>query len=783
MKINLDNLTEEDKKKLIALKLGRDNFRDFCIVVDKKYQMNWHHEVIADKLQRAYERLKSGQSTKLIFELPPRHGKSEEISIKFPAWVLGKDPTLPIITVSYSQDLATVFGLSTKDLMESPNYHALFNSRLRKDVKAKANWMTTEGGKYFAVGIGGPITGKGFKVGIIDDPFKNKEEANSEVVRESIWAWYTSTFLTREETPSIMILIMTRWHDDDLVGRVLKQASEDGSIKEWDITCFPAISLDNNDYRERGEALWPDKYPIDFLERKRRDIGSYDFAALYQQDPVDEGNQEFKKNWFRYATMEYVKRLKTRCFVTIDPASAMRDKGLKMKNSSDNIGVTINYVDRENNWYFKSFKLRVNPKELINFMFDIYDETHCEEIGIEEGVYEQVIKPFLDDEKRKRNKFFTVKVLKHRQTEKNMRIRGLIPRYEAGTIYHIDKECIELEEELIRFPHAVHDDVCLDGDTLIKTIKGDIKIKDIKIGDKVITPTGIKEVLWSGETGFKEVIENIGIIGTKDHKIFNGNSFDNLDSIDYHNSISRFSLFNQIVWKYKRLLYSMENPILSWEGRESIISVNRIQTKEGRILKDFMLRFGNFIIKGKLEKALLFIIKTVILLITILVIWSANNLANIYRNILKKSGKIKSLGKVALRILIILENYLKSGINQKKEKNGIANTLKIQFQKNLLKFVLNAEKSINHIMSMENFVIEDANLDLTQENGERNTQIITKRKVYNITVKDDGVFYANGILVSNCDSAAYQNQIARPVEFEENQNHQEEIKAQDMEIY
>ncbi len=447
----MNNLSEEEQKELIATKAAKDNLIDFAIVTDKKYQANWHHEIIAEKLQNAYEKVKRGERARIILELPPRHGKSEEASIKFPAWVLGKDPDFPIIVTSYSQDLSTDFGLATRDLMNSANYQAIFNTRLRADTQAKAKWLTKSGGGYNAVGIGGPITGKGFKIGIVDDPIKNREEADSEVIREKHWKWWLSTFLTREEGNGAIIVIATRWHDDDLIGRILKQAKEQGRLDEWEVIKFPAIAEEDEECRSKGEALWPYRFPLEILNKRKQDLGPYEWSALYQQNPVDEESREFKKDWFHSRNLEEVLKLETRRFITIDPAWALTDK-------SDFIGITINYVDKENKWNFRSFRIKFDSVELINLMFKLNEEVSPEKFGIEEGAYTSAIKPFLDEEMKKRNKFFTVEPLKTKGKAKNLRIRGLIPRYSAGSIFHIEKECSDLEEEEARFPKGVNDD-------------------------------------------------------------------------------------------------------------------------------------------------------------------------------------------------------------------------------------------------------------------------------------------------------------------------------------
>lgn len=454
---NLTDSLSKEQKSLVAEKAARESFRDFCVVVDAKYDPQWFHKVIAAKLQDVYERVLKGESPRVMIFMPPRHGKSEEATKKFPAWVLGKSPDFPIIVSTYSQDLSTKFGQGTRDLMNSNNYQAVFKTRLREDTKAKASWMTKEGGGYESVGVGGAITGKGFKLGIIDDPIKNDEEAESEVVRDSVGAWYSTTFYTRQEGNAAIVVIQTRWHDDDLSGRLIREqidTEKEGSSNydKWEIINFPAIAVADEEYRKEGEALWPAKFPIESLQKTKKVLGPYKWSALYQQNPVDAEAQEFKKHWFKYRKLEELAGMTTRNFLTIDPASAMR-------GNSDNIGAVLNMVDRENKWNFLSWKLRMNAPELINFMFKIKADYGFEKAGIEEGVYQQVIKPYLDKEMRLRNVFFEVVELKHAQQQKVLRIRGLVPYYSSGTIYHVEGFAGDIEDELIIFPKGAHDDV------------------------------------------------------------------------------------------------------------------------------------------------------------------------------------------------------------------------------------------------------------------------------------------------------------------------------------
>jgi hypothetical protein len=438
---------KEAKKELAIRELARRHLMNFVKFRFPGYKENWHHKVLADAL----ERVENGTLKRLIVNMPPRHGKSELVSVNFPAWCMGINKDRSIIAASYGADLATDFGRKVRNIMEDPEYKLLFNTRLAEDAKAKGSWSTQGRGEYNAVGVGGAITGKGGSIAIIDDPVKNREEADSEVVSEKIWDWYRSTLRTRLTPDGAIVIVMTRWRDNDLVGRILEE-QRISSGEKWEVITLPAIAEEDDEHRKKGEALWSDHYTLENLEQVRNDIGNYEFASQYQQNPVNRETQVFKPELFRYIDMDEVKQKVTNCYITIDSA-------LSKKKNSDSTGVTINWVDNENVWYLKAYAVKVDPTQLIQLIFDLHQAYKPEAIGLEETVMTQAIDPFLTVEMAKKNIFPNVVPLKHGGVNKETRIRGLLPRYDRGHIYHIKGLCGDLERELLRFPSSAHDDV------------------------------------------------------------------------------------------------------------------------------------------------------------------------------------------------------------------------------------------------------------------------------------------------------------------------------------
>lgn len=436
------NKKELPEGLLLAINRAKNNLVDFEIVTNPLYEPARHHEVLAKELEHI-EAFGDRDYKILVVVEPPRHGKSQQVSIDFPAWFLGRNPTEEIITASYSAELAQDFGGKTREKVDSEAYKLIFpNVRLKADEQAKGHWRVNQGGSYMAVGVGGPITGRGAKVFSIDDAIKNREEAESEVYRSKIWNWFTSTAFTRLAPQGVMIVTNTRWHLDDLTGRILKHRD---LAKRTKVIHFPAIN-------DQGQALWPERFNIEALEEIKRTIGPYDWQSLYMGHPVLTENQEFKPEWFRRASEEAVGLMNCRRFLTIDTA-------MSKKSQADSTGFCDNSINQENFWHLRAWRAKIGPEELVNSIFSLHESNRYERIGIEKTAYLEGLKPYLDSEQRKRNRFLPIVELKHNQTQKEVRVRGLIPRYAAKSIFHIEGRCNDLEEEMMNFPVGMQDDV------------------------------------------------------------------------------------------------------------------------------------------------------------------------------------------------------------------------------------------------------------------------------------------------------------------------------------
>lgn len=250
-------------------------------------------------LNRKLVDVAAGRIKRLMVSMPPRHGKSELVSRYFPAWYIGTFPNKRIILVSYEADFAATWGRKARDLLEEHG-PSLFGIRVSGKSSAANRWDIEghEGGMVTA-GVNGPITGKGADIGIIDDPVKNDQEAMSVTYQERTYEWYKSTFRTRIQRDGAIILIMTRWHENDLAGKLLAAQEEEG--EKWEVVSLPAIAEDDDPLgREIGQPLCPGLFTKDALESIKKAVGSYWWASLYQQRPSPAEGGIFKRNWWQY---------------------------------------------------------------------------------------------------------------------------------------------------------------------------------------------------------------------------------------------------------------------------------------------------------------------------------------------------------------------------------------------------------------------------------------------------------------------------------------------------
>ena len=291
---------------------ARTSLLDFASLICPEYQRSTPHIALAAKL----EAVSRGEINRLLVSMPRRHGKSKLVSVLWPVWSLGINPQLRIVQCGYAENLCLTHSRQARDIMaRDPSggtkpYHRIFPTVADREIsgsiygarQAAHEWGTSQGGSYYAVGVGGGLAGRGYHVGIIDDFFKGRKEASSKLQRDTVYDWFRSVFYPAQDSDSIrkhaaIVITATRWHRDDLIGRLLKSAesdiaSEDGYSEKWDMISMPAINA-------QGEALWPERWPLAKLMRIQKLIGLREWCAQYQQDPKDlDSGGVIKRDWF-----------------------------------------------------------------------------------------------------------------------------------------------------------------------------------------------------------------------------------------------------------------------------------------------------------------------------------------------------------------------------------------------------------------------------------------------------------------------------------------------------
>src|SRR6267378_605771 len=255
---------------------AKKSFPRFIEALGLGYKFAAHHL----RLMKELEAVECGEIQRLMIFMPPGSAESTYASILFPPWFMGRNPEASILGVSNTTELAERFSRRVRNIIGSADFGRVFGFGVSGDSAAAGNWETTKGGEFFAAGMGAAIAGRRADLGLIDDPIKTRQEADSERIRQTHWEWYLNDFVTRLKPGARQILIQTRWHEDDLGGRILERESD-----KWRIIKFPMLARENDPLsRKLGERLWPDWFTQEMIDTAKQDTRSWN--ALYQQDPV-----------------------------------------------------------------------------------------------------------------------------------------------------------------------------------------------------------------------------------------------------------------------------------------------------------------------------------------------------------------------------------------------------------------------------------------------------------------------------------------------------------------
>ena len=448
---NLDKLPADVRREfaLLANRYGekkkqntiQTDFLSFVRHVWPDFIEGRHHKEIAEK----FNKLASGEIKRLIINMPPRHTKSEFGSYLLPAWMVGKNPKLKIIQSTNTTELSVRFGRKAKALIDSPEYQKVFKTKLREDSQAAGKWETAQGGEYYAAGVGSAITGRGADLLIIDDPHSEQDAMNSQAL-ERTYEWYTSGPRQRLQPGGSIIVIMTRWNEKDLTGRLLG-AQKEIKADQWEVVEFPAIL-------PSGKPVWPEYWKLDDLEGVKASIPLSKWNAQYMQNPTSEEGALIKREWWKAWEDDELPPLQH--------VIQSYDTAFMKKESADYSAITTWGVFRPdedsppNLILLDAIKERYEFPELRRIALEQYGYWNPETVIIESKASGLP----LTYELRKMG-IPVINFTPSKGNDKHTRVNAVSPLFESGLIW-APKEmefAQEVIEECAAFPYGDHDDL------------------------------------------------------------------------------------------------------------------------------------------------------------------------------------------------------------------------------------------------------------------------------------------------------------------------------------
>lgn len=460
------------QQEIYRRELAKRHLLAFVKRYEPKYLAGWFHKLLCDALMQFMEDVIANRSPRMIITVPPRHGKSLLASQYFPAWALGNHPHLEFINTSYAQALQMDFSRKIQEIIRTPDFQLLFDGlKITKNNEATERWSLSDkhnlrtGGGILAAGVGGPITGRGAHIALIDDPVKNREEAESPTVRDAAKSWYSSTLYTRLAPGGGVLVIQTRWHDGDLSGFLLeemreaeKEAKELGEWPEeadkWKVLDFPAIATHDEKFRKAGEALHPERYDLKALRKIKRSLAPRDWAALYQQNPQVEEGAYFQKKMVRYYRSNPPKYM---------DIYAAGDLAISKKEHADYTVFMVAGVDEHDNIYIlEEYRGQGwDADKIIDVMFEIHDKWKPRRFGLEKGHISMTMDaPLRRRIKETKRYSLIIEELAPGKSDKELRARAIQGLMSHGKVFW-PEGALWVDDhlnELLRFPSGVKDD-------------------------------------------------------------------------------------------------------------------------------------------------------------------------------------------------------------------------------------------------------------------------------------------------------------------------------------
>ena len=760
--------------ELARRELARRWYADYLPFVHGK---NWKQtrmaRYLATEVQNFLEDDTGNAYDILVIQTPPQHGKSMTLTESLPSWVMGRFPEWRIILGSYNDESAERFARRNKEKVTAYG-NALFSINIGRISRATEFELDGHLGRLISRGIMSGVTGNPANLMIIDDPIKNRSESDSPTYRRKLWDEWQNSFKTRLAAHAKVIVIATPWHEDDMMANLLKTEDNIRLIR------LPVEAEENDPLgRQVGEALCPElgkdnKWLEQFKTSYQASAegGQRAWSALYQCNPRVEGGNLVRREWWKYYDPRSAPVFATEV-ISVDAA---------FKDADNNDYVAITVWGKTGNDYYLQYCLNrhldfVGTLDAIRATRSLYPNART--VLIEDKANGSAIINVLQKE------MFCVPV--NPKGGKVARVNAVSAAIESGHVFLPEGApwLGEYVDQWTAFPAGAYDDMCFVAGTSIATAFGDKPIEKIKPGDRVWTPFGLRKVTRAWMTGEKPVIERMGLVGTKDHPVFDRNfGYIPLESLTPAIHFDTLSLKGVVKWKYQKLLYLTAWTTGSWDPVD-IISVSRVAMKDDDMLKDFMWRFGSFIQARQFRRAMKFTTKMAILLITTLATWSAYRVTNTARcmslktlknrnGILRESDRAPRLGTVPQKESSGTGSMPKRASEKEPQNSMFASfaekSLNPDVQRHLdsarttaplsgtterkldLRFANAQSAELNSRLNLRHETLKAGRHAVTPAEGLSRSE--EKKPVYNLTVEGNHLYYAGGFLVHNCDSSS-----------------------------
>jgi predicted phage terminase large subunit-like protein len=455
--VKLSDVSAAEAAKLIlARREARENFLGYAqYMMAEDEQPSLHHRVMA----AALDRVEKGASQRIMLLLPPGSAKSTYGSGLFPSFFLGRHPKAQVIAASHTSTFAEKWGRRVRNTVMEKRYENLFPTRIAEDSQAAGQWATKQMGEYFAVGVGAKVQGRRADLMVIDDCFGSREDADSELIRDKVWDWWKFDLMPRLKPGGRVVLINTRYHEDDLAGRILKEEPE-----RWEIIRIP-MEAEEGELdalgRVPGERLWKEWFTEEMVEDAKRDPRTW--TSLYQQRPTPIGGGELKKSWVQYYDSASFGEMNK--IILVDPAGGRKDK------KSDFTAIWVIGLGADENVYVLDMvRDRVNMAERTEIIFRLHRKWKPMQVRVERYGLMADAENLRNEMNRRNYRFQLIEV--GGSTKKEDRIRRLVPYFMAGRVWFPREfqytdysgkqhDLVQkfIEEELAVFPVAAFDDM------------------------------------------------------------------------------------------------------------------------------------------------------------------------------------------------------------------------------------------------------------------------------------------------------------------------------------